>query len=61
MFICFCSLSAEADLFRADVEQAIGASSAVQDRLIVVRLDRDGPGWIWEVVSYKNVFNILLK
>ena len=28
----------EADLFRADVEQAIGASSAVQDRLIVVWL-----------------------
>eukprot|EP00435_Cladocopium_sp_Y103_P011205 s1184_g2.t3 len=26
----------QADLFRADVEQAIGASSAVQDRLIVV-------------------------
>lgn len=31
-------LNIEADLFRADVEQAIGASSAVQDRLIVVWL-----------------------
>ena len=35
------NLSPKADLFRADVEQAIGASSAVQDRLIVVRLERD--------------------
>lgn len=33
-----CMLNIEADLFRADVEQAIGASSAVQDRLIVVWL-----------------------
>ncbi|CAK9106111.1 Uncharacterized protein SCF082_LOCUS49425 [Durusdinium trenchii] len=29
-------VGSQADLFRADVEQAIGASSAVQDRLIVV-------------------------
>ena len=33
-----CIFHIEADLFRADVEQAIGASSAVQDRLIVVWL-----------------------
>ena len=33
-----CMFHIEADLFRADVEQAIGASSAVQDRLIVVWL-----------------------